>query len=103
MRNLLGEDQAVPLAVHLQDLHAQLAANVRLQLLGNLLNGVTRCVASWAAREVDDLADRHEAANATVNNKSALVVIDDGGLNDGACVELLLHRAPLALHAGAAD
>ena len=103
VRNLLGEDQAVPLAVHLQDLHAQLAANVRLQLLGNLLDGVTRCVASWAAREVNDLADRHEAANATVNNESALVVIDNGGLDDGACVELLLHRAPLALHAGAAD
>ena len=30
-------------------------------------------------------------------------MIDDGGLNDGAGVELLLHRAPLALHAGAAD
>ena len=30
-------------------------------------------------------------------------MIDDGGLNDGASVELLLHRAPLALHAGAAD
>ena len=30
-------------------------------------------------------------------------MINDGGLNDGARVQLLLHGAPLALQAGAAD
>ena len=103
VRNLLREDQAIPLAVHLKDLHAQLAANVRLQLLGDLLDRVARCISRRTAWEVNDLADRHEAANATINDESTLVVINDGGLNDGARVQLLLHGAPLALQAGAAD
>jgi hypothetical protein len=52
------------------------------------------------AREVDDLADGHEAADAAVDDQAALVVVDDRGLDDRARVELLLHRAPLALEAG---
>ena len=103
MRNLLGEDQSVPLSVHLKDLHAQLAADIRLQLLCDLLDRIARCVTSWSTWEVHDLADRHKSANATIHNESALVVINDGRFNDGARVELLLHRAPLALEAGASN
>ena len=103
MRNLLGEDQAVPLSVHLKDLHAQLAAHIRLQLLCDLLDRIARCVTSRSTWEVHDLADRHKSANATIHNESALVVINDGRFNDGPRVELLLHRAPLALEAGASN
>ena len=103
MRNLLGEDQAVPLSVHLKDLHAQLAAHIRLQLLCDLLDRIARCVTSRSTWEVHDLADRHKSANAAVNDESALVVINDGRLNDRPCVELLLHRAPLALEAGTSN
>ena len=75
--HLLREDEAVGLAVDLQDLQAQLAADVRLQLLGDLLGGVTRLLVLRAAREVDDLADGHEAADAAVDDEAALVVVDD--------------------------
>ena len=78
-------------------LQAQLAPDVGLQLLGDLLCGVARLVVLRPAREVDDLADRHEAADAAVDDEAALVVIDDRGLDDDALVELLLHPAPLAL------
>ena len=99
-RHLLREDEAVGLAVDLQDLEAQLAADVGLQLLGDLLGRVARLVVLRTAREVDDLADGHEAADAAVDDEAALVVVDDRGLDDDALVELLLHRAPLALEAG---
>ena len=99
--NLLGEDQAVGLAVDLEDLQPELAADERHQLLGDLLRGVTRLVVLRAAREVDDLADRDETANAAVDDEAALVVVDDRGLDDDARLELLLHRAPLALETGA--
>ena len=102
-RDLLRQDQAVGLAVDLQDLEAQLAADVRLQLLGDLLGRVARLLVLRPAREVDDLADGHEAADAAVDDQAALVVVDDGRLDDDARVELLLHRAPLALEAGAAE
>src|SRR5262249_31182028 len=59
-RNLLREDQAVGLAVNLEDLQAELAADERLQLLRDLLRSVTRLVVLGPAREIDDLADRHE-------------------------------------------
>ena len=100
-RHLLREDEAVGLAVDLEDLQAQLAADVGLQLLGDLLGRVTRLVVLRTAREVDDLADGHEAADATVDDEATLVVVDDRRLDDDALVELLLHRAPLALEAGA--
>src|ERR671919_773347 len=54
-------------------------------------------------REVDDLADWHEAAHAEVDDEAALVVVDDPGLDDLARIEALLHRAPLALEASAAQ
>ncbi len=76
-RHLLREDEAVGLAVDLEDLEAQLAADVGLQLLGDLLGGVTRLVVLRTAREVDDLADGHEAADAAVDDEAALVVVDD--------------------------
>ena len=101
--HLLREDQAVGLAVDLEDLEAQLPADVRLQLLGDLLRRVTRLLVLRTAREVDDLADGHEAADAAVDDQAALVVVDDGRLDDHARVELLLHRAPLALEAGSAQ
>ena len=102
-RDLLGQDQAVRLAVDLEDLEPQLPADERLELLGDLLGGVARLVVLRPAREVDDLADRHEAADPAVDDETALVVIDDGRLDDDARLELLLHRAPLALEAGAAE
>ena len=102
-RDLLREDQAVGLAVDLEDLEAELAADERLQLLGDLLRGVTRLVVLGPAREVDDLADRHEAADAAVDDEAALVVVDDRRLDDRARLELLLHRAPLALEACPAE
>ena len=101
--DLLGQDQAVRLAVDLEDLEPELAADERLQLLGDLLGRVARLVVLRPAREVDDLADRHEAADAAVDDEAALVVVDDRRLDDDARLELLLHRAPLALEAGAAQ
>ena len=101
--DLLRQDQAVGLAVDLEDLEAELPADERLQLLGDLLGRVARLVVLRPAREVDDLADRHEAADAAVDDEAALVVVDDRRLDDHARLELLLHRAPLALEAGAAE
>ena len=100
--DLLGQDQAVGLAVDLEDLEPELAADERHQLLGDLLGGVARLVVLRAAREVDDLADRDEAADAAVDDEATLVVVDDRRLDDDARLELLLHGAPLALQAGAA-
>jgi hypothetical protein len=102
-RNLLGQDEAVGLAVDLEDLEAELPADERLELLRDLLGRVARLVVLGPAREVDDLADRHEAANAAVDDEAALVVVDDRRLDDHARLELLLHRAPLALEAGPAE
>ena len=102
-RDLLGQDQAVRLAVDLEDLEPELPADERLQLLGDLLGRVARLVVLRPAREVDDLADRDEAADAAVDDEAALVVVDDRRLDDHARLELLLHRAPLALEAGAAQ
>ena len=101
--DLLGQDQAVGLAVDLEDLEPELAADERHQLLGDLLGRVARLVVLRPAREVDDLADRHEAADAAVDDEAALVVVDDRRLDDDARLELLLHRAPLALEPGAAQ
>ena len=101
--DLLGQDQAVGLAVDLEDLEPELAADERHQLLGDLLGGVARLVVLRTAREVDDLADRDEAADAAVDDEAALVVVDDRRLDDDARLELLLHRAPLALETGAAE
>src|SRR4029079_8623937 len=101
--DLLGQDQAVRLAVDLQDLEPELAADERHELLGDLLGRVARLVVLRAAREVDDLADRDEAADAAVDDEATLVVVDDRRLDDDARLELLLHRAPLALETGAAE
>ena len=101
--DLLRQDQSVRLAVDLEDLEPELAADERLELLGDLLGGVARLVVLRPAREVDDLADRHEAADAAVDDEAALVVVDDRRLDDDARLELLLHRAPLALEAGATE
>ena len=101
--DLLRQDQAVRLAVDLEDLEPELAADERHELLGDLLGGVARLVVLGSAREVDDLADRHEAADAAVDDEAALVVVDDRRLDDDARLELLLHRAPLALETGAAE
>ena len=101
--DLLGQDQAVRLAVDLEDLEPELAADERHQLLGDLLGRVARLVVLRSAREVDDLADRDEAADAAVDDEAALVVVDDRGLDDDARLELLLHGPPLALQAGAAQ
>ena len=98
-RDLLGQDQAVRLAVDLEDLEPKTATDERLQLLGDLLCGVAGLVVLRASREVNDLADRDEAANAAVDDEATLVVVNDRGLNDDACLELLLHGAPLALQA----
>ena len=102
-RDLLRQDEPVGLAVDLQDLEPQLAADVRLQLLGDLLGRVARLLVLGPSREVHDLADGHEAADAAVDDEPTLVVVDDGRLDDDAGVELLLHRAPLALEAGATE
>ena len=101
--DLLGQDQAVRLAVDLEDLEPELAADERHQLLGDLLGRVARLVVLRPAREVDDLADRDEAADAAVDDEATLVVVDDRRLDDDARLELLLHRAPLALEAGTAE
>ncbi len=101
--DLLRQDEAVRLAVDLEDLQPELAADERLELLGDLLGRVARLVVLRPAREVDDLADRHEAADAAVDDEAALVVVDDRRLDDDARLELLLHRAPLALETGAAE
>ena len=82
--DLLGQDQPVGLAVDLEDLEPQLATDERLELLGDLLGGVARLVVLGPAREVDDLADRHEAADAAVDDEAALVVVDDRRLDDDA-------------------
>src|ERR1019366_6296702 len=98
--NLLRQDQAVRLAVHLEDLQPKLAPDEGLQLLGDLLGRVAGLVVLGSAREVDDLADRHEAADPAVDDQATLVVVDDRRFDDHARLELLLHRAPLALQAG---
>src|SRR4029078_6025347 len=102
-RDLLGQDQAVGLAVDLEDLQPELASDARHQLLCDLLGVVAPLVVLRTAREVDDLADRHEAADAAIDDEAALVVVDDRRLDDDAFLELLLHRAPLALEAGPAE
>src|ERR1035437_7154283 len=102
-RDLLGQDQAVGLAVDLEDLEAALAADVRLQLLCDLLRGIAGLVVLRPAREVHDLADRDETAAAAVDDETTFVVVDDRGVDDDARLELLLHRTPLALEAGAAQ
>src|SRR3954471_21017471 len=99
-RDLLGQDQPVGFAVDLEDLQPELPADERHQLLGDLLGSVTRLVVLRPAREVDDLADRDEAANPAVDDEAALVVVDDRRLDDAARLELLLHGAPLALETG---
>src|SRR6185503_17846702 len=81
----------------------ELAADERLELLGDLLRRVARLVVLRTAREVDDLADRDEAADAAVDDETTLVVVDDRRLDDDARLELLLHRAPLALEASSAQ
>src|SRR4051812_9220093 len=101
-RDLLRQDQAVRLAVDLEDLEPKLAADERHQLLGDLLGRIARLVVLRSAREVDDLADRDEAGDAAVDDEATLVVVDDRRLDDDARLELLLHGAPLALQAGAA-
>ena len=81
-RDLLREDQSVRLAVDLEDLEPQGASDERLQLLGDLLGRVAWLLVTWASREIDDLADRHEPANTEVHDQAALVVVDDAGLDD---------------------
>src|SRR4029079_9066090 len=87
----------------LEDLQPQLAAHEGLELLGDLLGRVARLGVLGPAREVDELADRAHASDAGVDYEAALVVVDDRGLDYHARLELLLHRAPLALEAGAAQ
>jgi hypothetical protein len=101
--HLLRKDQAVRLAIDLEDLEPELAADERLELLGDLLRGVARLVVLRSAREVDDLADRHEPADPAVDDQATLVVVDDRRFDDDARFELLLHGAPLALETGAAE
>ena len=100
--DLLRQDEAVRLAVDLEDLQPELAPDVRLELLGDLLRGVARLLVLRPV-EVHDLADRDEAADAAVDDQAALVVVDDRGVDDRPRLEQLLHRAPLALEAGAAE
>src|ERR1035437_4537502 len=102
-RDLLRQDQAVGLAIYLEDLESHLPADVRLELLGDLLGRVTRLIVLRPAREVHDLADRDETADAAVDDETTLVVVDDGGIDDRTCLELLLHRPPLALETGSAN
>jgi hypothetical protein len=55
-------------------------------------NGCSFSAISWAAwlvvlgsaREVDDLADRHEAADPAVDDQATLVVVDDRRFDDHA-------------------
>ena len=101
--HLLREDQAVRLPVDLEDLEPKLPPDVRLQLLGDLLGCVARLLVLGPTREVDDLADRDEPADAAVDDEAALVVVDDRRLDDDARLELLLHRAPLPLEARSAE
>ena len=101
--HFLRQDEAVCLPVDLEDLEPELAADIRLELLGDLLGRVSRLVVLGPPREVDDLADRDEATDAAVDDETALVVIDDRRLDDESRLELLLHRAPLALEPGAAE
>ena len=102
-RDLLGQDQPVRLAVDLEDLEPELAADERHQLLGDLLGGIARLVVLGSAGEVHNLADRHEAADPAIDDQAALVVVDDRGVDDDPRLELLLHGAPLALEASPAQ
>ena len=90
-------------AVDLEDLEAKLPAHERLELLCDLLGGVARLVVLRSAREVDDLADRHEAADAAVDESPPSLLVDDRRLDDHAGLELLLHRTPLALETGSSQ
>ena len=98
--HLLRQDQAVGLAVDLKDLEPKLAADERLQLLCDLLRSVARLIVLRSPWKVDDLADRHEPSDPTIDDEAALVVVDDRRLDDDAFLELLLHGAPLALKPG---
>src|SRR4029077_5018640 len=95
--DLLRQDEPVRLAVDLEDLEPELPADERLELLRDLLGSVARLVVLGASREVDDLADRHEAADAAVDDEPALVVVDDRRLDDETGLGLRLHRSPRAL------
>ncbi len=99
-RHLLRQDQTVGLAIDLEDLEPEPAADERHQLLGDLLRRVARLIVLRTAREIDDLADRNETADPAVDDQATLVVVDDRSLDDDALFELLLHRAPFALEAG---
>src|SRR5664279_2175806 len=86
--HLLRQDQAVGLAVDLQDLQPKLAPDEGLELLGDLLGGIPGLVVLGPAREVDDLADRHETADPAVDDQATLVVVDDRRFDDHARLEL---------------
>src|SRR5207245_11775308 len=95
-RDFLGQDEPVGFPVDLEDLQPQLPADERLELLGDLLGRVPRLVVLGPAGEVDDLADRHEAANTAIDDEPALVVVDHRRLDDDARLERLLHGPPPA-------
>ena len=80
--DLLRQDEPVGLAVDLEDLEPELAPDERLELLGDLLGRVAGLVVLRPAREVDDLADRHEAADPAVDDQATLVVVDDRRFDD---------------------
>src|SRR5438105_11422140 len=68
--DLLRQDQAVRLSVDLEDLETERACHEGLQLLRDLLGRVAWLLVARTAREVDDLADGHEPADAEVHDQS---------------------------------
>src|SRR4030088_3260301 len=93
----LGQDEPIAPAVHLDDLEVERLAAHRAQLVLDLVLGA-------AAAQLDDLAERHEAAHAVDgDDQAALVVVDHLAGDDLFGVLLDLQITPADFGAGAID
>src|SRR5207244_4766321 len=96
-RRALGQDEPIAAAVHLDDFEVERLAAHRAQLVLDLLFGAT-------AAQLDDLAERHEAAHPIDrDDQAAFVVIDDLAGDDLFGILLRLQVAPADLGPGAID
>src|SRR5262252_9381877 len=96
-RGALREDQPIAAAIHLDDLEVQRLAAHRPQLFFDLVLGA-------ASSELDDLAQRDEAAHAVYrDDQPTLVVVDHVAGDDLFGVLLGLQVAPADLRACSVD
>ena len=96
-RRPFGQDEPVAPPIHLDNLEVQGLAAHRVQLLFDLFLAAT-------APQLDDLAERHEAADAVDRDDQAtFIVVDDLALDDLFGVLLGLQVTPADLGARPVD